>query len=71
MASKTSLLELLYEALRSPYGLVVWSNDPAALKTRLYTVRKTDPDLQQLSLVVSRTSPETEIWIVKNASAAP
>lgn len=61
-----SKIELLYEALRSPFGTVVESEDPERLRQQLYPLRKEDPDLAVLSFVISPFNPTTDLWIVKN-----
>jgi len=66
--SQLNLLDLLYQALNSPRGLIVTTTNVDALRQKLYRVRKEDPDLACLSLTTSRTSPESELWIVKNES---
>lgn len=62
------MLELLYEALNSKFGIVVRTNDVERLRQQLYNVRKQDPDLAILSFLVSRTAPNSELWILKNES---
>lgn len=59
------LIEHLYKALNSPHGVVISTTNVERLRAKLYTERKKDPDLSRLSINVSRTSPETEIWIIK------
>lgn len=59
------LLDLLYRALASERGIVVETSDPERLRQKLYAERKKDPDLAQLSINISRTQPENQIWIVK------
>lgn len=63
----TALIELLYRALNTESGLgvVVQTNDPDALRQKLYQERKKDADLACLSFTISPTSPETELWIIK------
>ncbi len=59
------MLELLYEALASPLGVEVTTNNPERLRQQLYGLRakSDDPALQALSFVIP-TKPET-LWIVK------
>lgn len=63
------LLEKLYEALRSPIGIVVSTEDPERLRQKLYALRRErqdeDPNLRVLSFLISPTSPGNELWIVK------
>jgi hypothetical protein len=53
MPSKQDLKysEILFAALNSPLGVRVISNDPANLRTKLYTVRKKDSAFEPLSFV--------------------
>lgn len=60
-----NLLELLYEAYRADFGVVVKTNDPERLRQKLYAERKKDPDLASLSFRISPTSPESELFILK------
>ena len=61
-----SLLELWYDALRSPLGLVLETNDTERLRSELYKVRTAadDPQLAALSILVSPANPTGELWIV-------
>lgn len=59
------LLNILFDALASPYGLIVQSNAPLKLRERLYPLRKSDPELADLSFVLSPSNPETELWILR------
>lgn len=61
------LAELLYRALDEPVGLAVRCVNPAAIKAKLYALRKEDPSLSVLSITPSRIDPDNEIWIVKKA----
>lgn len=60
-------LSLLYSALASQCGIVVYSDDPMKLRQRLYAVRRdlADPDLLGLSFLESPTNPAEHLWIVK------
>lgn len=58
-------LELLYRAFNSPFGIVVQTDDPERLRTRLYPVRKEDPELECIAICVSPTAPNSELWLVK------
>jgi len=66
------MLELLYEALASRYGIIVATNNPEALRQQLYKARReaADPDLQQLSIRISPLLPKQEVWIVRNAQGS-
>lgn len=59
------LIELLYSAARSDYGIIVETDDVERLRQKLYPLRKTDSYLEGLSFVVSPTNPARELWIVK------
>lgn len=62
------LSDLLYQALHSDKGLVVKTNSPERLRAKLYVERKKDDALACLSISISRTNPEEELYIVKNES---
>jgi len=62
-----NLLEILYEAYRSEFGIIVSTNDPERLRQKLYAERKKDSDLACLSFRISPTSPESELHIEKKA----
>jgi hypothetical protein len=55
---------LLYRAMTSPYGIVVQSSDPAALRMKLYPVRKAQPLFEPLSFVLSPINPQ-HLWILR------
>lgn len=63
-------LELLFAALNSPNGIVLFTDDTERLKNLLYKTRKdyheTNPLLASLTI---RTSPDSpmEVWIVRDA----
>lgn len=59
------LLELLYSALHSPYGIIVASRDPEKLRQKLYPIRKERPELTSLSFIISPLNPGEDLWIVK------
>jgi len=59
------LIEYLYRAINSSLGVVLQTNNPERLRQKLYAERKKDPDLAALSINISRTAPETEIWIIR------
>lgn len=63
----TDYLELLYRALGSELGVVIRTDSPQHTTQKLYTVRRSagDPNLSRLSITPSRTSPATELWIVR------
>lgn len=55
----------LYDALGSDFGIILRSDDPIKLRERLYPLRKSDPSFADLSFVLSPTSPETDLWIIR------
>lgn len=62
----TSLLELLYDALHQPLGIVVETNSPERLRQKLYALRKAhEPVFDNLAFLISPTEPSTQVWIVK------
>jgi len=71
MSKPASYIELLYLALASEIGIVLSTDNPSLLQQKLYAARRKacDPELDQLSLTPSRSSPDTELWIVKKTDA--
>jgi hypothetical protein len=67
-SSPPDYVELLYEALNSPLGLVVTSSDPVRLRAKLYEVMRTD-DAFQFSLHISRLNPGSDLLILKKAAS--
>lgn len=65
MGGAPSILELWYQALPEPFGIVVPTNSPERLKAKLYSVRKNanDPQLAELMILTSPGNPDGEIWI--------
>lgn len=57
--------ELLYQALRSPRGLIVKTDNVRSLKQRLYAARKSDEELKAITLSTSPNDPDGELWLVK------
>lgn len=62
-------LEVLYEALRAEYGVVVETNDAERLRQRLYALRRTEPSFTPLAFVISPFNG-TDLWIVKKEQAS-
>lgn len=60
----TNLLELLYQALSSKFGVALETSHPKSAKQALYRTRKDsgDPELDNLSI---RSGPGDEVWIVR------
>lgn len=70
MIQPDTLLDLLYQALNSRLGLVVETNNPVLLKGKLYNLMRQDPALSCLSLLTSRTHPDTQIIILRKPDEA-
>lgn len=64
---RLEVLERLHQALHSPHGVAIQTNDTKRLMALVYKVRKEDPAFECLSVTLSPISPETELWIIKNA----
>ncbi len=62
-----TLLEYLYTALRSEYGVWVESADASKLRTKLYKViaQENEPDFKLLTFALSPINPQRVLWIVK------
>lgn len=62
------LLQHLYDALRSPVGIIISADDgdTERLRQRLYALRKqsSDKSLDELALILSPTNAG-ELWIVR------
>lgn len=58
------LMELLYKALHTPFGIVIETNNAERLRQKLYPLRKEDPDLTCLAFVISPLNG-SDLWIVK------
>ena len=65
----TSLLEHLYEALASEYGVVVETNNVKLTVHKLSVLRTQHSDLACISVCTSRTNPTGEVWLVKKPEA--
>jgi hypothetical protein len=63
------LIDLLYQALNTPYGVAVRTSNPERLRQKLYAERKKDDDLACLSLNISPTEPDSVLWIIKKPEA--
>lgn len=59
------MINYLYDALASEFGIIIKSNDPLMLRARLYPLRKSDPQFLELSFVLSPDAPESDLWIVR------
>jgi len=65
MKTDLPLIHYLYQALNSELGIVIETTDPERLRQKLYAERKKDPELSCISINISRTQPETQIWLTK------
>ena len=63
------LLELLYEALNSEIGIVIETNDPARCKAALYVARRTDPALEEISILTSPLAAN-HFFLIKNGKTS-
>ena len=62
------LTELLYEALHTPLGTVIQTEDAERLRQRLYGIRRDCEDFTQLSFVISPING-MDLWIVNKGNA--
>ena len=62
-----ALTELLYDALCSPFGLIVQTESAERLRQRLYTLRKESADLSPLSFVISPMNG-SDLWILNKGN---
>lgn len=61
---KERLLELLYSAKNSDYGIVVETSSAELLRQKLYAVRREyDKEFEQLSFVISPING-ADLWIL-------
>lgn len=63
-------LNLWYEALGTPLGIVIQTDNPEKLRQKLYRLREqaNDPMLADISIVISPTVPGSHVWLVKRKS---
>lgn len=59
------LIHYLYQALNSEKGIVLETDNPERLRQKLYTERKKDESLSCISINISRTQPESQLWLIK------
>lgn len=67
--TKEEVRALLYEAAGTSVGLRVETNQPELLRQRLYTERRSDPDLENISIHLSPTNPSGELWLVNKGQS--
>jgi hypothetical protein len=60
-------LSILYAALSSECGLVVATSSPNRTRIEFERAKNKDPGLAGLHIMVSKTQPNSEVWIVKDA----
>jgi len=72
VAAKAEYTFIWYSALAAPYGIVVETDNPEALKARLYAARaeSQDPDLANISIKTSPFNP-SQLWLIKRQPDAP
>lgn len=66
-----TLQEILYDAVNSPFGIEVQTDNPINLRSQLYAeMRRAKEngctDFENLSLHLNPTFPTTMLWVVKN-----
>ena len=64
MVLMVEYIELLYAAVHAEIGVVVETNDAERLRQKLYTLRKDNPDFEQLAFVISPFNG-ADLWIIK------
>lgn len=62
---KTPLVELLYEAIASPFGILVSCEDAERLRAKLYPLRKAEAAFESLHFSLSPDQPKTHLFIIK------
>lgn len=66
MSQSLDLLERLYDALRTPLGVKIDTDDTERLRAKLYALRRENmEEFGVLSFILSPTSPKTQLWILK------
>lgn len=67
--SQLDFIEILYDATRSPFGLVVETSDAERLRQKLYALRRGNPDLAALSFVISPLNG-TDLWVLNKGGCS-
>jgi deoxyinosine 3'endonuclease (endonuclease V) len=64
----SSWLEIWYEALAKPIGVVVSTPDIGIAKAKLYRARAAaqDPALMNIQIRTSPEKPQSELWLVRS-----
>lgn len=65
--TKLELTELLYDALRTPLGTVIETDNAERLRQKLYAIRKESEDFASLSFVISPING-LDLWIVNKGN---
>lgn len=67
----SELLEYWYQAVRSPLGIKLRTNNVTTVRARLYAVRRAanDPRLEPYSINISPEFPD-ELWITLRSTSA-
>lgn len=65
------MIELLYQALASPHGVVVSTSDADRVRQRLYKLIRESADLslRDLAILSSPTNP-SDLWLVRKQTDA-
>lgn len=66
---KLGPVELLYQTLHAEIGIVVQTPNPEKLRQKLYKARKEDEAFGNIRILISRTNPQNELWLVKGNNA--
>lgn len=61
--SNLALLEVMYDALRSPLGIVVETDDAERLRQKLYAIRRENEEFEPLAFVISPMNG-SDLWIL-------
>lgn len=64
-ASVRACAELLYQALASPFGIVVQASPLERVRQVFYRARKEDPEFERIAILQSPLSPTDQLWLVK------
>ncbi len=59
------MLELLIQADASPLGIIVRATDSRRLQNQLISMRAKHKRFAALSIKISPTHPDTDVWIIK------
>lgn len=66
----TNYLELMFDALHNPLGVVILTNSPERLRQRLYKIRKDHaPTFDDIAFIISPTEADSQLWIIKKHHA--